>query len=178
MTFSELILGNVRTLAKIPLVQRELGFRDVVEIIFTIFPSRAGIRSGASPCFPWLHRVASVLTSHMTVEFKPLFHPEVIRQHLRHFVLQVSMANSWPRLKPYTALEGNRTRDSLEIPFGGWKMSAVNQCYRYAIRLPCKILLTSMQEKRFYHKGSNQQTCEHFETVRLATGAGLPISES
>ncbi len=72
------------------------------------------------------------------------------------------------------AVEGKSTRDPLEIPFGGRKMSAVDQCYRYAINLPCDwIIVTSMRETRLYHKGSNQQTYERFETVRLATDAGL-----
>ena len=135
----------------------------------------------------------------MAVESKPLFHPEVIRQQLRHFVLPASVEDSRPRLhhwanlihsgqadklketdllpdfltdifctllgytRPaaspdrYTlsretkvvvdgqqadavlgrflphkqehlvALEGKGTRDPLEIPFGGRKMSAVDQ---------------------------------------------------
>ncbi|MCF7733026.1 MAG: hypothetical protein K9N23_15160 [Akkermansiaceae bacterium] len=72
------------------------------------------------------------------------------------------------------ALEGKGTRDPLEIPFGGRRMSAVDQCYRYAINLPCDwILVTSMRETRLYHKGSNQQTYERFETVRLANDDGL-----
>ncbi|MCX6864923.1 MAG: hypothetical protein NTV46_01650, partial [Verrucomicrobia bacterium] len=72
------------------------------------------------------------------------------------------------------ALEGKGTRDPLEIPFGGRKMSAVDQCYRYAINLPCDwIIVTSMRETRIYHKGSNQQTYERFDTVRLAGDAGL-----
>jgi len=72
------------------------------------------------------------------------------------------------------ALEGKGTRDPLEFPFGGRKMSAVDQCYRYAINLPCDwIIVTSMRETRLYHKGSNQQTYERFDTVRLAGDAGL-----
>ncbi len=184
----------------------------------------------------------------MAVESKPLFHPEVIRQHLRNFTLPTAVEDSLPRLKhwadrissgqadklketellpifltdifvnllgytgpvgagdtytisreklvevdgqyadavlgrfkqldagaePIVALEGKSTRDPLEIPFGGRKMSAVDQCYRYAINLPCDwILVTSMRETRLYHKGSNQQTYERFDTVRLATDAGL-----
>ena len=72
------------------------------------------------------------------------------------------------------AIEGKSTRDPLEIPFGGRKMSAVDQCYRYAINLLCDwLIVTSMREIRLYHKGSNQQTYERFDTVRLATDAGL-----
>ncbi len=72
------------------------------------------------------------------------------------------------------AVEGKGTRDPLEIPFGGRKMSAVDQCYRYAINLPCDwLIVTSMRETRLYHKGSNQQTYERFDTVRLASDAGL-----
>lgn len=182
----------------------------------------------------------------MAVESKPLFHPEVIRQHLRSFILPASVEDSRPRLKHWAdlissgqadklketdllpdfltdifvtllgytrpaespdcytlsrethvvvdgqkadavlgrflpdkqeyivALEGKSTRDPLEIPFGGRKMSAVDQCYRYAINFPCDwIIVTSMRETRLYHKGSNQQTYERFDTVRLATDAGL-----
>lgn len=184
----------------------------------------------------------------MAVESKPLFHPEVIHQHLRNFTLPAAVEDSLPRLKhwadrissgqadklkesellpifltdifvnllgytgpvgagdtytisreklvevdgqyadavlgrfkqlnagaePIVAIEGKSTRDPLEIPFGGRKMSAVDQCYRYAINLPCDwILVTSMRETRLYHKGSNQQTYERFDTVRLATDAGL-----
>lgn len=78
------------------------------------------------------------------------------------------------QLEYIVALEGKSTRDPLEIPFGGRKMSAVDQCYRYAINLPCDwIIVTSMRETRLYHKGSNQQTYERFDTVRLAGDAAL-----
>ena len=39
------------------------------------------------------------------------------------------------------AIEGKGTRDPLEIPFGGRKMSPVDQCYRYAINSESKTLL-------------------------------------
>ncbi|WP_395745417.1 Eco57I restriction-modification methylase domain-containing protein [Prosthecobacter sp.] len=72
------------------------------------------------------------------------------------------------------AVEGKGTRDPLERPFAGRRMSAVDQAYRYAINLPCDwIIVTSMQETRLYHKGSNQQTYERFETTRLASDAAL-----
>ena len=182
----------------------------------------------------------------MAVESKPLFHPEVIRQHLRMFTMPESVAASLPKLQEWAALissgradkqkesellseffidifcnllgyttpvsggdhytfsqqthvvvdgqkadavlgrfsegkqeyivavEGKGPRDPLEIPFAGRKMSAVDQCYRYAINLPCDwILVTSMRETRIYHKGSNQQTYERFETVRLADDPAL-----
>jgi hypothetical protein len=68
------------------------------------------------------------------------------------------------------AVEGKSTRDPLDRPFSGRRMSAVDQAYRYAINLPCDwILVTSMRETRLYHKGANQQTCERFETTRLAS---------
>jgi hypothetical protein len=68
------------------------------------------------------------------------------------------------------AVEGKATRDPLDRPFAGRKMSAVDQAYRYAINFPCDwIIVTSMRETRLYHKGSNQQTYERFETVRLAS---------
>ncbi len=72
------------------------------------------------------------------------------------------------------ALEGKGTRDPLERPFAGRRMSAVDQAYRYAINLPCDwIIVTSMRETRLYHKGANQQTYERFETARLASDAAL-----
>jgi hypothetical protein len=180
----------------------------------------------------------------MAVESKPLFHPEVIRQHLRSFVLPEAVDRSrlkhWadliasgqankmketdllpdfltdifcnllgytrpagspdlytlsrethvevdgqfadavlgrfqPDAKKFTvALEGKGTTDPLERPFGGRRMSAVDQAYRYAINLPCDwIIVTSMRETRLYHKGANQQTYERFETARLATDEAL-----
>ncbi|MEA3188560.1 MAG: hypothetical protein QOD99_2390 [Chthoniobacter sp.] len=72
------------------------------------------------------------------------------------------------------AVEGKGTRDPLDRPFAGRKMSAVDQAYRYAINFPCDwIIVTSMRETRLYHKGSNQQTYERFETVRLANDPAL-----
>ena len=66
-------------------------------------------------------------------------------------------------------LEGKGTRDPLDRPFSGRPMSAVDQAYRYAINLPCDwITVTSMRETRLYHKGSQQNSFERFETVRLA----------
>jgi len=182
----------------------------------------------------------------MAVESKPLFHPEVIRRHLRSFVLPASVGESLPKLQlwadrinsgeadklketellpdfltdifgtllgytgpisggdHYTlsreklvevygefadavlgrfshgkrqfivALEGKDTRNPLDRPHAGRRLSAVEQGYRYAINLPCDwIIVTSMRETRLYHKGSNQQTYERFETARLATDTGL-----
>lgn len=72
------------------------------------------------------------------------------------------------------ALEGKGTRDPLDRPFAGRRMSAVDQAYRYAINLPCDwIIVTSMRETRLYHKGSNQHAYERFETVRLASDPAL-----
>jgi len=182
----------------------------------------------------------------MAVESKPLFHPEVIRQHLGSFVVPASVEESLPKLQQWAdritsgeadklketallpdfltdifgtllgytgpvsggdtytlsretnvvvdgqkvdavlgrfsagdpefivALEGKDTRNPLDRPHGGRRMSAVDQCYRYAINLPCDwIIVTSMRETRLYHKGSNQQTYERFETARLATDPGM-----
>ena len=72
------------------------------------------------------------------------------------------------------AVEGKGTRDPLDRPFKGRRMSAVDQAYRYAINLPCDwIIVTSIRETRLYHKGSNQQTYERFETTSLAVDAAL-----
>jgi hypothetical protein len=71
-------------------------------------------------------------------------------------------------------LEGKGTRDPLDRPFAGRRMSAVDQAYRYAINLPCDwIIVTSMRETRLYYKGAHQQTYERFETVRLAADEAL-----
>jgi hypothetical protein len=80
-----------------------------------------------------------------------------------------------PTSKMFTvAVEGKDTRNPLDRPFAGRRMSAVDQGYRYAINLQCDwIIVTSMRETRLYHKGSNQQTYERFETARLATDESL-----
>ena len=182
----------------------------------------------------------------MAVESKPIFHPEVIRQHLNGFILPTSLGAALPRLLHWAelissgradtmketallpdflsdifcnllgytgpagptetftlsrethvevdgqkadaalgrfsargnqfivALEGKGTRDPLDRPFAGRKVSAVDQAYKYAINLQCDwIIVTSMRETRLYHKASNQQTFERFETARLATDAAL-----
>ena len=182
----------------------------------------------------------------MAIESKPLFHPEVIRQHVRSFKLPERVEGLKPKLQhwadliasgraddfketdllpdfltdifcnllSYTrpagpadtftlsrethvevdgqfadavlgrfhkdkeqflvALEGKGTRDPLDRPFAGRRMSAVDQAYRYAINLPCDwIIVTSMRETRLYHKGSNQHAYERFETVRLASDPAL-----
>jgi len=71
-------------------------------------------------------------------------------------------------------LEGKGTRDPLERPFAGRRMSAVDQAYRYAINLSCDwIIVTSMRETRLYYKGAHQRTYERFETVRLAADEAL-----
>jgi hypothetical protein len=67
------------------------------------------------------------------------------------------------------AVEGKGPRDPLERPFAGRRMSAVDQGYRYAINLPCDwIIVTSIRQTRLYHKGSDQQTYERFDTQQLA----------
>ena len=75
----------------------------------------------------------------------------------------------------FTAVvEGKGTRDPLDRPFAGRRMSAVDQAYRYAINLPCDwIIVTSMRETRLYYKGAHQQAYERFETVRLAADEAL-----
>ncbi len=67
------------------------------------------------------------------------------------------------------ALEGKGPRDPLDRPFGGRRMSAVDQGYRYAINLPCDwIIVTSIRQTRLYGKGTDQQTYERFDTEDLA----------
>jgi type I restriction-modification system DNA methylase subunit len=68
------------------------------------------------------------------------------------------------------AVEGKGPRDPLDRPYAGRRMSAVDQGYRYAINLPCDwIIVTSIRQTRLYHKGSNQQTYERFDTEQLAS---------
>ena len=67
------------------------------------------------------------------------------------------------------ALEGKGTRDPLDRPFAGLRMSGVDQACCYAINLPRDwVVVTSMRETRPYHEGSNQHALECFETTRLA----------
>jgi hypothetical protein len=67
------------------------------------------------------------------------------------------------------ALEGKGPRDPLDRPFAGRRMSAVDQGFRYAINLKCDwVIVTSMRQTRLYHKGSDQQTYERFDTEQLA----------
>ncbi len=67
-------------------------------------------------------------------------------------------------------LEGKGPRDPLDRPFGGRKLSAVDQALRYAVNLVCDwYLVTNLHEIRLYHKGHDQFTFERFETEVLAT---------
>ncbi len=76
--------------------------------------------------------------------------------------------------RPVLAVEGKGTRDPLDRPFAGRKMSAVDQCYRYAINLPCDwILVTSMRQVRLYYKGTDQLTYERFDVEALADNENL-----
>ena len=72
------------------------------------------------------------------------------------------------------AVEGKGSKDPLDRPFAGRKMSAVDQGYRYAINLPCDwIIVTSMRQTRLYHKGSDQYTYERFDTEAMARDESL-----
>ncbi len=74
----------------------------------------------------------------------------------------------------FVALEGKGPKDPLDRPFGGRRMSAVDQGYRYAINLPCDwIIVTSIRQTRLYYKGTNQYTYERFDTEKLATDEAL-----
>ncbi len=67
------------------------------------------------------------------------------------------------------AVEGKGPRDPLERPFGGRRMSAVDQGYRYAINLRCDwIVVTNLRQIRLYAKAADQRTYQRFETARLA----------
>jgi hypothetical protein len=72
--------------------------------------------------------------------------------------------------RPVVAVEGKGPRNPLDRPFGGRRLSAVEQGYRYATNLPCDwIVVTNIAQIRLYHKGSDQRTYERFETARFAT---------
>ena len=78
------------------------------------------------------------------------------------------------RERPVVAVEGKGTKDPLDRPFAGRKMSAVDQCYRYAINLPCDwIIVTSMRQVRLYYKGADQLTYERFDVEALADNENL-----
>ena len=67
------------------------------------------------------------------------------------------------------AVEGKGPKDPLDRPFGGRRMSAVDQAYRYAINLPCDwAIVTNLREVRLYHKGSTQRSFERFLLRELA----------
>lgn len=75
-----------------------------------------------------------------------------------------------PSAKRYVAvLEGKGPKDPLDRPFGGRKVSAVDQAYDYAINLRCNwILVTSIRQTRLYYKGTDKRTFERFDTEVLA----------
>ena len=56
----------------------------------------------------------------MAVESKPLFHPEVIRQHLRSFTLPTSVEESLPKLKHWadriTSGEADKLKETALLP--------------------------------------------------------------
>lgn len=64
-----------------------------------------------------------------------------------------------PSANRYVAvLEGKGPKDPLDRPFGGRKVSAVDQAYDYAINLRCNwILVTSIRQTRLYYKGTDKQ---------------------
>ncbi|MCL4203200.1 MAG: Eco57I restriction-modification methylase domain-containing protein [Pirellulaceae bacterium] len=75
--------------------------------------------------------------------------------------------NGTPRY--VAALEGKGPKDPLDRPFGGRRMSAVDQGYRYAINLPCDwVIVTSIRQIRLYYKGCDQHTYERFDVERMA----------
>ncbi|MCY2986415.1 MAG: N-6 DNA methylase [Planctomycetota bacterium] len=70
--------------------------------------------------------------------------------------------------RPLVAVEGKGTKDPLDRPYDGRRLSAVQQCYEYAINLRCDwILVTSMRQTRLYYKGADQLTFEQFDTEAL-----------
>ena len=67
------------------------------------------------------------------------------------------------------AVEAKGPKDPLDRPYGGRRLSAVDQGYRYAINLPCEwIVATSLREIRLYGKSTDQHTYESIDTEQLA----------
>ena len=67
------------------------------------------------------------------------------------------------------AVEGKGPKDPLDRPFGGRRVSAVDQAFDYAINLRCNwILVTNIRQTRLYYKGTDKRTFERFETEALA----------
>jgi hypothetical protein len=74
--------------------------------------------------------------------------------------------NGEPR--PVVSVEGKGTKDPLDRPYGGRRLSAVQQGYEYAINLRCDwILITSMRQTRLYCKSADQRTYELFDIEAL-----------
>jgi hypothetical protein len=75
-----------------------------------------------------------------------------------------------PDAKRYVAaIEGKGPKDPLDRPFGGRKISAVEQAFDYAINLRCNwIVVTNIRQTRLYYKGTDKQTFERFDTEGLA----------
>ena len=75
-----------------------------------------------------------------------------------------------PEGKRYiAAVEGKGPKDPLDRPFGGRKVSAVDQAFDYAINLRCNwIVVTNIRQTRLYYKGTDKQTFERFDTEALA----------
>jgi len=75
-----------------------------------------------------------------------------------------------PEKRSFTAVvEGKGPRDPLDRPFGGRRLAAVEQAYRYAVNLPCDwIVATNIRETRLYSKFGDFRTYEAIETARLA----------
>lgn len=68
------------------------------------------------------------------------------------------------------AVEGKGPKEPLERPYGGRRMSAVDQGYKYAVNLPCDwVVVTNIRQTRLYDKGADQHTYERFDTERLST---------
>jgi N-6 DNA Methylase/TaqI-like C-terminal specificity domain len=67
------------------------------------------------------------------------------------------------------AVEVKGPKDPLDRPYGGRRLSAVDQGYRYAINLPCEwIVATSLREIRLYGKSTDQHTYESIDTEQIA----------
>ena len=76
--------------------------------------------------------------------------------------------------RPVLAVEGKGTKDPLDRPYAGRKLSAVQQGYQYAINLTCDwIIVTSMRQTRLYYKGADTQTYELFDAEALADNENL-----
>ena len=96
--------------------------------------------------------------------------------HQRHVEVEGEFADAVPGRfaadqppRSTVAVEVKGPKDPLDRPFGGRRLSAVDQAYRYAINLPCDwLIVTSMRQIRLHAKAADQHSYERFDTEAVA----------